>query len=184
MSFKNDSRWAACLFGLIAVAVSGCASAPLTPPPEHANGLGSLFYVAAEQLALRSATGIAKDRPVLVATMVSVDDLEKSASFGKLASQMIVSRLVQQGFYVRDITYMRAFSVSPGSGEIVLSRDATQISATLNAQAVIAGTFAVAGSEIWLNVRLLRAEDGAILSSVDVQVPLDYNTRPLLTALR
>jgi TolB-like protein len=79
---------------------------------------------------------------------------------------------------------MRAFSVSPGSGEIVLSRDATQISATLNAQAVIAGTFAVAGSEIWLNVRLLRAEDGAILSSVDVQVPLDYNTRPLLTALR
>jgi TolB-like protein len=71
----------------------------------------------------------------------------------------------------------------PETGELVLSREASQVSASLNAQAIVAGTFVVAGTEIWLNVRLLKAEDGQILSSVDMEIPLDLNTRPLLPAI-
>jgi TolB-like protein len=142
--------------------------------------LGSLFYIAAEQLAERSNATLATDRPLLVTTMVSSDDLKQSATFGRLASEMIASRLTQQGFYVRDITYTRAVSFSPETGVLALSREAAQLSASVNAQAIVVGTFAVAGSEIWLNVRLLKADDGKILSSVDVEIPLDTNTRALI----
>jgi hypothetical protein len=52
---------------------------------------------------------------------------------------------------------------------------------TMNARAVVAGTFGLAGSQIWRNV---RAEDGQIIWSVDLEVSLNQNTQPLLSALR
>lgn len=123
---------------------------------------------------------LAKDRPIVVSTMVSIDDYNRSSTFGRLASQLISNRLAQRGYLVRDVTYMRALTLQPGTGELVLSRDASRVSASLNAQAVVAGTYAVAGRQIYLNIRMLKADDGSILSSADVVVPLDHNTEALV----
>jgi hypothetical protein len=76
--------------------------------------------------------------------MVSVDDLNQSSTFGRLASQLISNRLSQQGYLVQDATLMRALVVRPETGEIVLSRDARNLSGSVHAQAVVAGTYAVA----------------------------------------
>lgn len=73
--------------------------------------------------------------------------------------------------------------MKPGTGTLVLSEDVRNVVARNNAQAVIAGTYAVGGREIYLNLRLLRADDGAILTSVDLVVPLDHNTEPMVGAL-
>lgn len=72
--------------------------------------------------------------------------------------------------------------VEPQTGELALSRDARKLSGSVNAQAVAAGTYAVAYKELFLNVRLLNALDGTILSSVDVEIPLDRNTLSLVPA--
>jgi hypothetical protein len=40
----------------------------------------------------------------------------------------------------------------------------------------------VSGEEICLNIRLLKAKIGEILSSADVVIPLNRNTAPLVTA--
>ena len=47
---------------------------------------------------------------------------------------------------------------------------------------VHAGTYAVAGREIFLSLRLLRAADGYVLSSADVTLPLNHNTEALIAA--
>jgi hypothetical protein len=67
------------------------------------------------------------------------------------------------------------------SGELVLTREASKVSAEVNAQAVIAGTYAVAGKEIYLNLRMLNAGSGEILSTADAVIPLNDNTMVLVT---
>jgi TolB-like protein len=182
---------ASLLFAAIAtVSLSGCASGysqastPSGAEPPHglheSNNLASLVYLAAQTLADR-AERLDKTKPIAVATIVSVDDLEYSDTFGRLASELIANRIEQRGYLVRDVTYMRALDVDK-NGVLVLSRDARKVSQQVGAQAVVAGTYTVAGRMIYLSLRLLSADSGELISSADVAIPLDENTRPLVEA--
>ena len=165
--------------------VAGCMTdSQSSPPPggpstqSSTSGdgeLGRLVYLAAQTAAERAGV-LSKDKPIVVTTIVSVDDYSRSSTFGRLASQLISNRLSQRGYRVKDITYTRALEVVPGTGELTLSRDASRLSTNANAQAIVAGTYAVAGQGVYLNVRFLKPDDGEVLSSADVMIPLDSNT--------
>lgn len=164
-------------------AAGGAGIAVSFPPaasPTH--DFGQLVYSAAELMAQRSVP-ISKDRPIVVATLVDIDDLNRSSTLGRLASQLIADKYSQHGYLIKDLTYTRGLELKPGTGTLVLSEDVRNVAARNNAQAVIAGTYAVGGREIYLNIRLLRADDGAILSSADLVVPLDHDTEPMVAAL-
>jgi hypothetical protein len=172
----------------LSVLATGCAAiegetssraTPTASGPPTGNDLGQIVYLGAQAMADRAGV-LAKDRPIIVATMVSVDNYNQSSTFGRLASQLIANRLSQRGYLVKDVTYMRALAVAPGTGEIVLSQEAVRASDAVNAQAVVAGTYAVGGNELYLNMRLLKADSGEILSSADVVIPLTHNTEVLL----
>jgi hypothetical protein len=98
-----------------------------------------------------------------------------------MTSQLVLSRLSQLGYQVKDVTFLRALDVSP-SGERILSRDARRLSESYNAAAIVAGTYAVGGKTILINLRLLSAQDGSLVSSADVAIPLDADTWPLINA--
>jgi len=175
---------------LLAVSLSGCAELPGAPseshampsvagPPGSASDLGELIYLGAQTLAERCGR-LTKDRPIIVTTMVSIDDLSKSSTFGRLASELIANRLTQRGYQVRDVNYTGALTIKPETGELVLSREASKLSATINAQAIVAGTYAVGGQEIYLNIRLINADDGTVLSSSDVVLPRDRNIQAMV----
>jgi len=171
----------------IALATSGCMadseSAPGTAAPTSTttknDGLGELVYLAAQTAAERAGV-LSKDRPIVVTTMVSVDDLRQSSTFGRLASQLISNRLSQRGYMVRDLNYTHAVEIAPETGELSLSRDATRVLGSTNAQAVVTGTYAVAGHEVFLNIRFLKPDDGQVLSSADVTIPLNADTKGLV----
>jgi TolB-like protein len=91
----------------------------------------------------------------------------------------VANRLSQVGFAVKDLNYVGALTVGP-TGELVLSREFNSVSREQHAAAVVAGTYTVGGDEIYLNLRLLRADDGKILSSVDSVLPLDRNVSALV----
>lgn len=178
------------LIGAAALSTTGCTlpgpeqtSLATTPtrarPANKADDLANLVYDAAQMLGERSE-GLAKDRPIIVTTIVSVDDLKQSTTFGRLVSELIANRLEQRGYLVRDVRYMGALELRPETGERVLSREASKVSRSINAQAVVAGTYAIGGWKIYLNLRLLKADNAELLSSVDVVIPLNDNTRPLV----
>src|SRR6185503_20014452 len=168
---------------LVSFVAAGCMadseSTPMAigPTANHAGGgdLGQLVYLAAQTAAERAGM-LSKDRPIVVATIVSIDNFNQSSRFGRLASQLISNRLTQRGYRVKDITYMRALEVRPETGELALSRDASRLSTSANAQAVVTGTYAVGGQGVYLNIRFLKPDDGEVLSSADVEIPLDANT--------
>lgn len=159
---------------------AGIATSLPIPAPKT-NDLGDLVYGAAELMTQRSMP-ISKDRPIVVATLVDINDLNRSSTLGRLASQLVADKYSQHGYLIKDLTYTRGLVMKPGTGTLVLSEDVRNVAARNNAQAVIAGTYAVGGREIYVNLRLLRADDGAILASADVVVPLGHNTEPMLMA--
>lgn len=176
-----------------------CAAALLGPGPAAAfpfwgahrpaasSDLGDLVYRATDRLIenMQPRPGragiLSLNDQVIVSTIVSVDDLSRSSTLGRTASQLVLSRLSQRGYQARDVTFLRALDIS-ASGERVLSRDARRLSESYSASAIVAGTYSVGGRTIWINLRLLSAEDGSLISSSDVSVPLNADTWPLVDA--
>lgn len=169
------------LAAALVFSTSGCAINGTPQRIAYSSSLDSLLYTAADQLIGPSSSAtVALNRPIVVATSVNVDDFNESSTFGRLASQLVASRLAQRGYLVRDVTYTRALSVTPETGEMVLSRETSKLAAQYDAQAVVAGAYAVGGARIYLNLRLLDANDGRVLSTVDVAVPLNEDTQRLV----
>ena len=154
------------------------AAAPGMAQP--APDVGDLVYQATQKMASRLPRYVLRNKPIIVTTMVSVDDLTRSSTFGRLASQLILNRLAQNGYSVRDVTYMHALDVDVRTGELVLTRDASRLSHDMGAQAVVVGTYAKGGQLIYLNLRMLDANSGLVISSADVAIPYDADTGPLV----
>lgn len=172
-------RVAALILALaVSPALAGCATAP-APAYQYTRDLGGLVYRGADKV-LDTAGGLSPAKPIVVVTAVDVDDLTASSTFGRLASQLVSSRLSQRGYLVRDITYTQALTVTPETGEMALSREARRIAVETDAQAVLAGVYAVGGEKIYLNLRLLGAADGRVISAADLVIPLDPDTHPLV----
>jgi hypothetical protein len=181
----------------LTVFLSGCASAgdhphfryfggQGQPQPIHTGGLGGVLYEGADKLIDDAVTrfDISTAKPIIVATSVNVDDLADSSTFGRLASQLVASRLSQRKYLVRDVTYTQALTVTPETGEMTLSREAAKLARDEDAQAVIAGAYAVGGEKIYLNLRMLAAADGRLISSVDLVIPLNEDTQRMIVTGR
>ena len=112
-----------------------------------------------------------KGKPIIVASLVNVSDLQESSVLGRIVAEQIRSRLTQLGYVTQELRYRGSVLVRAGNGELVLSRDVKNISDVQQAQAVVAGVYAVAENNVYLTLRILRAEDGTVISSADYALP-------------
>lgn len=162
------------------LALGGCATQTLAR--SDARDVGDLVYQATQKMAEHLPRYVDRSKPIIVTTMVSVDDLTRSSTFGRLSSQLILNKLSQNGYLVRDVTYMHALDINAATGEMMLTRDAARLSQDMHAQAVVVGTYARGGKQIYLNIRMLDAAGGTVISSADVAIPYDEDTAPLVDA--
>jgi len=148
---------------------------------------GAYYYDAGESNLIRgnyAATDVlvtggkiaATGGPLLVATVVDIDQLERSSTLGRLISEHVASRLAQKGYIVtelkmRDPVYMRT-----PEGELMLSREVREISAKHGAQAVAVGTYASDTSGrngvVFVSLKLVRPGDNTILGASDYALVL------------
>ena len=162
-------------------ALAACASFSERPAyAERPRDLGGLIYTGVDRMAdTAAARGLAPNAAIIVATTVNVDDLESSSTVGRLASQLVSSRLAQRGYTVHDVTYTGGLMIAPETGELVLSREVQRMAVEHDAHAIVAASYAVGGEKVYLNLRLLRAADGFLLSASDVVAPLDVDTHQM-----
>jgi TolB-like protein len=162
-------------------ATSSVATPDISTASRDAADPADLIAFAAQTMVDRVGA-LAKDRPIVVTTIVDVDDLSKSSSFGRLASQLVADRFAQRGFLVHEVDYAGTLTLRPATGETVLSRDVSRVPQAVNAQALVEGTYTVGGRAVYLSIRLIKADDGTLLSSADVVIPLNCNTELLFTS--
>ena len=136
--------------------------------------------IAADRL-LQDAL-IDPDRPVLVATLVSVDQLGESSRLGRTITEQIAGRLVQRGVLVIEPRMRASLAMSPAQGELLLSREVREVSRSHDAQAVLVGTYAVSVRSVYVSLKLVHPVGNVVVAAVDYTLPMSDNVRGLLMA--
>lgn len=117
---------------------------------------------------------------ILVSSIVNIDNLEQSSTFGRTFSGYISSWLSKHYYTVVEMKLRDAVYMQKRKGTFLLSRNIRDLSRTYNAEAVIVGTYSIGRNVCYLSLRLIRAEDNVVLSAVDETIPLGSETAHLL----
>lgn len=121
------------------------------------------------------------NQPVLVATLVNVDRLNESSRLGRIFSEQIAGRMVQRGLRVTEVKLRESLVLHRDQGELLLSREAREVSQAQNAQAVVLGTYAMSASMLYLSLKLVNPMGNHVVAAHSYAVPVDENVRMLLT---
>lgn len=135
-------------------------------------------YAAADALLERAPLDVRA--PVLVATLVDLDHLERSSRFGRVVSEQIAGRLVQRGLPVPELRLRSKVALAPHEGQLLLSRELREVSETHAAQAVVVGTYAVSTRQVFVSLKLVRPEGNTAVAAYDYALPLGDELRALL----
>lgn len=120
------------------------------------------------------------EQPILVATLVNNDDLTASSSFGRSFQNHLVAGFASRGYAVKEIKLRRDMLVEPHKGEFMLSRTLQDLAGKQRAQAVVVGTYTMAGRVMYLSVRLVSPHNQAIRGVYEDKLFLDDNSLRLL----
>ena len=125
--------------------------------------------------------GVYTNPPILVASFVNIDNVQRSSTFGRVIAEQMASRLSQKGYKVIEMK-MRSDSIfiKEQTGELMLSRELRQISQKHKAYAVIVGTYGVSKYVVYLTAKLIRTKDNVILSAYDYSLPVGPDTKIML----
>jgi TolB-like protein len=173
-------------FGLMILAA--LLSACETTPPERDSvsvadeGIIASSHNAAEMLIKRAGSNlVANGQPLIVASFVDINDLERTSPFGRIVSQQVATYFTSKGYSVVEMLLRKNIYIKQQQGEFLLSRELRNISAEHNAQAVIAGTYAVGERRVYVTAKLVNSASSVALSSYDYAMPLGPDTKDLLS---
>ncbi len=167
------------LLFLLLICCSACAKW------KGALGIDANLYAVAngavDKLILNTRLPLDNDTTtVLVASLVNIDSLQQSSTFGRTMAEYINSAFVIRDFSAYEIKLRRDLFVMQKTGELLLSREVDQISSKHNAQAVVVGTYSRGEYVVYLSLRLVRAHDNVILSTAEVNIPLGVEMHRML----
>jgi len=100
---------------------------------------------------------------IIVTSLVNIDSIQKSSTYGRMSSEIIASRIAQKGYYVKEVklTQSKIF-VRQHKGEFALSRKLKEIADKHNIDALVVGTYAVGRQKVRISIRVVLTEDNRI----------------------
>lgn len=171
------------------IVATGCTTAPSSyKEPSYEQAAQDRFLDANRAAVDQLLDGLHRDTyintPILVATIVNVNDLRRSAPLGRTLSEQYASQIVSRGFNVKELKLRGDVFVQEGTGELLLSREIKDIAKSHSATIVLVGTYSVAANLTYVNLKFVRTEDGRIIRAHDYVLPNDRNVTRLLQAGR
>jgi TolB-like protein len=134
---------------------------------EDYNPLIAASYHAADALIdSQRKEGLAQPaRKMLVATLVDLNQLDRSSPFGRLVAEQLASRLVQLGVGVSELKLHGSLFMREREGEMVLAREVRDIGLAQNAETVLVGTYVDGGSKVYVTLKIVRVADGIVVAA-------------------
>lgn len=172
------------------VLLTGCwnSTVPVRVGPTYEEAAASQFLDsnrdAVTKLTAGFDLGSLGQGPVLVATVVNVNDLSRSAPLGRTLSEQYASHMAATGFNVKEIKLRGDVFVREGAGELLLSREIKDIARSHNASLVLVGTYSAAANFTYISLKLVRTEDSRIIRGHDYALPNDRDVQRLLQVPR
>lgn len=165
----------------IALLLTGCAN-NLTYQDARNDPFISTNYKATEALVESVKAGghmLPNDATIMVGTLVNIDSLAESSRLGRTISEQVQAKLTQRGYKVIELKLRGALFIKKDQGELLLSREVQDLRANHKAEAVVVGTYSVARQFIYVNLKMVDANNLAV-GAHDYTLPLDRNVRSLL----
>ena len=81
---------------------------------------------------------------------------------------------------VTELKLRENVSLQPYQGELLLSRELSEVSKEHDAQAVVVGTYAVSAQTVYISLKLVNPVGNTTLAASDYELELDENMRSLL----
>ncbi len=161
---------------------SGCANNNQPVVPTYKEAAAHPFLQANRDAIAKLLEGLrpADVSPLLVATIVDVNDLRVSSPLGRTLSEQFSSGAALAGIDVREMKLRGDVFVREQTGELLLSREIKDIARVHQASAVLVGTYSVAGQYVYVNIKLVRSETGQILRGYDYALPMDRDVQRLV----
>lgn len=186
MNILRLSMAAACALALSGCAMNSSGNAPLTPTYEEA--ANSKFMAVNREAINRLVAGVDLSTlaaaPVLVATVVNVNDLRRAAPLGRTLSEQYASYMVANGFNVKELKLRGDVFVREETGEMMLSREVRDIARIHSATLVLVGTYSTAAQYTYISLKLVRTDTGQIVRGHDYALPNDADVARLLQTPR
>lgn len=157
--------------------LAGCLGAP-TYDDARSSALIQANQEAVQ--ALLAQTPLTPSDPVLVTTLVNVDNLMQSSRLGRLISEQMAARLSTSGYRVTDIRLRQGVLMRSDTGELGLTREAKDVLREQEARAIIVGTYAEAMRMVYVTLKVLDARSGQTLAAHSYALPLDEDNLALL----
>lgn len=172
---------------LCAALLSACNTLPQsesTAPATYEAAAQSAFIGSSRKAVDDMVQGLSMEHleqaPVLVATIVNVNDLARTAPLGRTLSEIYASQLANKGFNVKELKLRGDVYVKEGTGELLLSRELRDIAKNHSAALVLVGTYSQAQQFTYLSLKLVRTSDSRIVRSNDYALPNDRDVQRLL----
>lgn len=173
-----------------AIALSGCSwtSSNVRLGPTYEEAAVNQFVSVNQGAITRLVAGVdlaaLAGAPVLVATVVNVNDLRRAAPLGRTLSEQYASFMVASGFNVKELKLRGDVFVREETGEMMLSREIKDIAKIHSAALVLVGTYSAAAQVTYISLKLVRTDTGQIVRGYDYALPNDADVAKLLQVPR
>ena len=132
--------------------------------------ISTLTYRAVD-LMLAAAPEVGAGTPVVVASISDTEHVDTTSPLGNIMSDMIRTRLTQDGHTTTEMRLRRDVAFNKGQGEFLLSRNPRTLMPPPNTAAVVTGTYAAGVANVYVSLKLVSATDAHIISGADFVVP-------------
>ena len=109
--------------------------------------------------------------PIGVATLVNIDDLYSTSTFGRMYAEQVMSELAMRGFDVVELRHSEALQFLTDAGELALSRDVAQVRKSRDLGGIVVGTYAISPVRVYVNARLVDPSTSVVLAAGSVEMP-------------
>lgn len=168
-----------------ALTLAGCSNTPAQKPEPTweqatANPLIPANYKAADALLAQLVPTLSKSQPLIIATVVNIDNLDQSSTLGRLTSEHISARFTKTGYRMIELKYRNSIYVKRSQGELMLTREIKELAQSHDAQAVIVGTYGQSDDYVFVNLKVIQPATNIVLAVQDYVLPLDSSIKALL----
>ncbi len=169
------------IFALVVpmLALSGCYKAPYYQTPDDAD-LIEVSYDAANTLQSNLSRTIPKNSLIIVSTLLNVDDLKKTSSFGRIISDQIASAFHTLGYRIIGMEMPIDLIVMQQGGGLHLSDETKKMLKNYKAAAIVGGVYAQGDKTAYISLRAIDTNSNNVIASTDISVPMGLDTKVLL----
>jgi len=167
-----------CLIILTLLVSTGCNRYYASGPDDE--NLIEVSYDAVENLLIDLKQPLPAGSLIVINSLVNVDNLSQSFSFGRIMSDQISSAFHKAGFRVMGMELPTEIFVKNDAGILNLSDTTKEALNNEGAKALVIGSFAPGRHNVYVSLRIVEIDDQNLIATSDFTVPIGPDARRLL----